>query len=112
MATSKAPKSQAPLSLSSLVEQARVTAIADTFNVADVETRVAQRTGNVGMRVTCASGKVITFWSSNMDQVVKVLDEDKGLYGIVPGTQMSFDKDDEVYSLIPAGSSSGGFWKR
>jgi hypothetical protein len=67
-----------------------------TFNIASVETKVS-KTGKVGFRATTDQGTVITFWSSNMDQVVEPTDEE-GNFRVVPGTSVSqegslIDKD-------------------
>ena len=74
-----------------------------TFNIAKVEAK-ASRTGNVGFRVTTDQGRVITFWSTNMDAVVEALD-DNGNFRVVPGTRIADDG-----GLIPKDASQGGFW--
>jgi hypothetical protein len=83
--------------LHSLVEQAisQDSSIL-TFNISSVETRVS-KTGKVGFRATTDQGTVVTFWSSNMDQVVEPTD-DNGNFRVVPGTKVSqegslIDKD-------------------
>ena len=67
-----------------------------TFNISSVETKVS-KTGKVGFRATTDQGTVVTFWSSNMDQVVEPTD-DNGNFRVVPGTKVSqegslIDKD-------------------
>lgn len=74
-----------------------------TFNISSVEAK-ASKTGNVGFRVTTDQGRVVTFWSSNMDQVVEAVDE-SGNFQIIPGTRLADDG-----GLIPKDSSQGGFW--
>lgn len=94
-----------PLSLLDLVNKAKESAVQLTFNIADLETKVSSN-GNVGMRVKLSSGQTVTFWASNMDDVVKAVDAANGIYGVVPGTRIATDG-----GLIPANASQGGFWK-
>jgi hypothetical protein len=96
-------------SLQLLAEQAKKAQLSSghedmTFNISSLETKVS-KTQNVGFRVTTDQGQQITFWSSNMDQVVEALD-DAGNYQVIPGTRVADDG-----GLIPAGSKPGGFWK-
>ena len=96
-------------SLQLLAEQAKLAELAAghedmTFNISSLETKVS-KTQNVGFRVTTDQGQQITFWSSNMDQVVEALD-DAGNYQVIPGTRVADDG-----GLIPFGSKPGGFWK-
>ena len=91
--------------LLNLKEAALLSLGVDTFNLKNVETKPS-KTGNVGFKATLDSGKVVTFWSSNMDKVVEVENEAKGDYRIKPGTQITEDG-----SLIPSDSASNGFWK-
>jgi len=74
-----------------------------TFNISDVEAK-ASISGNVGFRVTTDQGRVVTFWSSNMDAVVEALDDD-GNHQVIPGTRIADDG-----GLIPKDASQGGFW--
>jgi len=74
-----------------------------TFNISDVEAK-ASKSGNVGFRVTTDQGRVVTFWSSNMDAVVEALDDD-GNHQVIPGTRIADDG-----GLIPKDASQGGFW--
>lgn len=74
-----------------------------TFNISSVEAK-ASKSGNVGFRVTTDQGRVITFWSSNMDAVVEALDDD-GNHQVIPGTRIADDG-----GLIPKDASQGGFW--
>ena len=96
----------AALSFSELVKQAQMNSESSlTFNKADLEIQVASN-GNVGFRVTTDQGQVITFWSSNVDQVVEELDN-IGNCRVLPGTGISRDG-----GLIPADRvSTSGFWK-
>lgn len=91
--------------LQSLVVKA-LAALGDkqTFDIKNIETKPA-RTGKVGFKVVTEQGKTITFWSSNMDRVVEVVDEAKGLYQVKPGTIFAEDG-----GLIPSDSATGGFW--
>ncbi len=75
-----------------------------TFSEKAVETKPSKN-GNVGFKVTTDQGKVVTFWKSNMDTVIEVVDEAKGLYKVIPGTQITEDG-----ALISADSKSNGFW--
>lgn len=81
-----------------------------TFNINDLTDEnvyVAEKTGNVCYRYTCANGKVISFWSSNADQVVEAID-DKGNHQVIAGTQILDDG-----SLIPSDKrSTGSVWDR
>jgi hypothetical protein len=74
-----------------------------TFNISSVEAK-ASKSGNVGFRVTTDQGRVVTFWSSNMDAVVEALDDD-GNHQVIPGTRIADDG-----GLIPKDASQGGFW--
>lgn len=74
-----------------------------TFNISSVETKVS-KTGKVGFRATTDQGQVVTFWSSNMDQLVEPTD-DNGNFRVVPGTKVS-----QEGSLIPKDSAKG-FWE-
>ena len=74
-----------------------------TFNISSVETKVS-KTGKVGFRATTDQGTVITFWSSNMDQVVEPTD-DNGNFRVVPGTKVS-----QEGSLIDKDAAKG-FWE-
>lgn len=93
----------AALSLQTLAKQALGQLEQLTFNIADVEAK-ASRTGNVGFRVTTDQGRVITFWSNLMDQVVESTD-DNGGHRVIPGTRIADDG-----GLIPKDASQGGFW--
>lgn len=75
-----------------------------SFNIADVESKIS-KSGNVGYRVTLANGQVVTFWSSNVDQVIEAID-DKGNHQVIAGTRITDDG-----SLIPKDAEKGGFWK-
>ena len=75
-----------------------------TFDIKSVEVR-ASKTGNVGYRVETDQGKTITFWDTTMDSVIEAVNENKGLYQVIPGTTVADDG-----GLIPKGSSSNGFW--
>ena len=76
-----------------------------TFNISDVEAK-ASKSGNVGFRVTTDQGRVVTFWSSNMDAVVEALDDD-GNHQVIPGTRIADDG-----GLIPKDASQGSFWSK
>lgn len=90
--------------LHALVEQAfSQDPSALTFNISSVETRVS-KTGKVGFRATTDQGTVVTFWSSNMDQVVEPTD-DNGNFRVVPGTKVSPEG-----SLIDKDAAKG-FWE-
>lgn len=75
-----------------------------TFNIANVETKPS-KTGNVGFKATTDQGKVITFWSSNMDSVVEPVDGKEDEFRVIPGTQVT-----EEGSLIPKDRTANGFW--
>ena len=77
-----------------------------TFNINNVESKASPVTGNVGFRVKTEEGKVITFWLSNMDEVVELTDEKAGLYTVIPCTRVAEDG-----GLIPKTANAGGFWK-
>jgi hypothetical protein len=76
-----------------------------TFNIESVEAK-ASKTGNVGFRVTTDQGRVVTFWSSSMDQVVEATD-DSGNFQVIPGTRIAADD-----GLIPKDASQGSFWSK
>ena len=97
----------AAMSFSEIAKQAQLNSESClTFNKVNMEIRNAETTGNVGFRVTTDQGQVITFWSSNVDQVVEELDNN-GNCRVLPGTGISKDG-----GLIPADRvSTGGFWK-
>jgi hypothetical protein len=105
MPNAKNANKESKLSLASLVEQVKRQATSDlTFNIDDVETKIS-KSGNVGVRVKCSNGTIITFWSTNMDQVVEAIDDD-GTYQVIAGTKVLDDG-----SLIPAdAASTGKFW--
>lgn len=101
-----APKGAAPLAkptLADLAAQASASVATSTFNIENVEVKMST-TGNTGFRATCDNGTVITFWSSNMDQVVELLDNN-GNYRVLPGTRVADDG-----GLIPKDARQGGFW--
>ena len=89
--------------LAELAAQASAKVDTLTFNISDVEVKMS-KTGNTGFRATCSNGQTVTFWSSNMDQVVEQID-DNGNYRVIPGTRLSDDN-----GLIPKDASQGGFW--
>ena len=101
-AAKAAPVAKLP-TLADLASQASASTDTLTFNISDVEVKMS-KTGNTGFRATCSDNTVITFWSSNMDQVVELLD-DNGNYRILPGTRVSDDG-----GLIPKDARQGGFW--
>ena len=78
-----------------------------TFKIENVESKASPITGNVGFRVETDEGKTITFWLSNMDEVVELTDAATGLYTVIPGTRVAADG-----GLIPASAKAGGFWDR
>ena len=89
--------------LADLASQASASVDTLSFNISNVEVKMS-KTGNTGFRATCDNGEVVTFWSSNMDQVVEMLD-DNGNYRVLPGTRVSDDG-----GLIPKDARQGGFW--
>jgi hypothetical protein len=101
-AANAAPKLAKP-TLSDLAAQASASVETSQFNIENVEVKTS-KTGNTGFRATCDNGTVITFWSSNMDQVVELLDNN-GNYRVLPGTRISDDG-----GLIPKDARQGGFW--
>ncbi len=92
--------------LAELASQASASVDTLTFNISNVEVKMSS-TGNCGFRATCDDGTVVTFWSSNMDEVVEQLD-DNGNYRVLPGTKIS-DRDGGLIS--DEKSRQGGFWK-
>lgn len=80
-----------------------------TFNINDVESKVSKH-GNVGYRVTCTNGQVITFFANNkegvyqLDELIEAIDND-GTHRVLAGVRLSDDG-----SLIPKNAKSGGFW--
>lgn len=103
LAAAKAAQVAKLPTLADLAAQASASTDTLTFNISDVEVKMS-KTGNTGFRATCSDNTVITFWSSNMDQVVELLD-DNGNYRLVPGTRVSDDG-----GLIPKDARQGGFW--
>jgi hypothetical protein len=101
-AAKAAPVTKLP-TLAELASQVSAATETLTFNIENVEVK-ASKTGNTGFRATCDNGTVITFWSSNMDQVVELLDNN-GNYRVLPGTRTSDDG-----GLIPKDARQGGFW--
>jgi len=99
------------ITLQQLAQQALSKLNQLTFNISSVAS-VPTSTGNVSFKVETAEGKVITFWSSNMDEVVEPTD-DKGNYRVVPGTRLAEEtlKDGtQAFGLIPKGAAKGGIW--
>lgn len=77
-----------------------------TFDARNVEFRDTKTGKNVGVRVKTDQGKVITFWSSNADEVTEHIDgAEPHVFRVVPGTQVLEDG-----SLIPGDSKAKGFW--
>lgn len=101
-AAKAAPVAKLP-TLAELAAQASNAVDTLTFNIENVEVKMS-KTGNTGFRATCDNGTVVTFWSSNMDQVVELLD-DKGNYRVLPGTRVADDG-----GLIDKDARQGGFW--
>ena len=94
------------VNLKDAISQARTKSLDLTFFTKDCEFKASTKNSNVGVRVTTASGKVVTFWSSNADEVVELIDEKTGQYSVMEGTRIADDG-----GLIPASAKSGGFWK-
>lgn len=103
LTAAKAAPQLAKPTLADLAAQASASVETSTFNIENVEVKTS-KTGNTGFRATCDNGQVITFWSSNMDQVVELLDNN-GNYRVLPGTRISDDG-----GLIPKDARQGGFW--
>ena len=101
-AAKAAPVTKLP-TLAELASQVSAATETLTFNISNVEAK-ASKTGNTGFRATCDNGTVITFWSSKMDQVVELLDNN-GNYRVLPGTRISEDG-----GLIHKDAKKGGFW--
>ena len=108
----------AVVTLQQLVEQALSQLSQLTFNISNVESVTKTKsgkpisTGNVGLKVKTNEGDVITFWSSNMDEVVEPTDN-KGNYRVVPGTRLAPEKDTDgnpTLGLISKDSAKGGIW--
>ena len=106
----------AAITLQQLVEQALSKLGQLTFNISDVETVTHTKsgkpisTGNVGLKVKTSEGKVITFWSSNMDSVVEPTDN-KGNYRVIPGTRLNPETDSDgnpTLGLIQKDATKGG----
>lgn len=76
-----------------------------TFSIGNVTTKPAKSGTNVGYRAECDNGKVVTFWTTTMDDCVEELDADKGLYQVKAGVTITEDG-----SLIAPGKGSKGFW--
>jgi len=103
LTAAKAAPQLAKPTLADLAAQASASVDTLTFNIENVEVKMS-KTGNTGFRATCDDKTVITFWSSNMDQVVEQLDNN-GNYRVLPGTRVAEDG-----GLIPKDASQGGFW--
>jgi hypothetical protein len=104
LAAKAAPQVTALPTLADLASQASSAVDTLTFNISNVEVKMSS-TGNCGFRATCDDGTVVTFWSSNMDQVVEMID-DNGNYRVLPGTRVAEDG-----GLIDKDARQGGFWK-
>jgi hypothetical protein len=101
----------AAITLQQLAQQALSKLNQLTFNISKVAS-VPTSTGNVSFKVETTEGKVITFWSSNMDEVVEPTDNE-GNYRVIPGTRLAEEtlKDGTpALGLIPKGSAKGGIW--
>ena len=101
----------AAITLQQLAQQALGKLNQLTFNISKVDS-VPTSTGNVSFKVETEEGKIVTFWSSKMDEVVEPTD-DKGNYRVVPGTRLAAEtlKDGTAaFGLIPKGSAKGGIW--
>lgn len=97
--------------LQQLAEQAKSKLGQLTFHISKVDS-VPTSTGNVSFKVETNEGKVITFWESNMDSVIKQVD-DNGNYSVIPGTRLaeeSLKDGSTAYGLIPKDSAKGGIW--
>lgn len=60
-----------------------------TFSIGNVS-RSLTSTGNVRLKAVCDNGKVVSFWSSNMDELITETDP-SGLYEVQPGVTTFFD---------------------
>lgn len=76
-----------------------------TFSIGNVTTKAAKSGTNVGYRAVTDQGKVVTFWTTTMDDCVEELDAIKGLYQVKAGVTITDDG-----SLIAPGKGSKGFW--
>lgn len=80
-----------------------------TFSLADLEIGEPSKSGNIGFRVTCDNGKKVSFWSSNMENVVEETSE--GNFRVLPRTRFSEEDEFGYFGLIPENSKNGGYWK-
>jgi|688.fasta_scaffold2531335_1 hypothetical protein len=81
-----------------------------TFTVADLQMGDRSKSGNYGFRATCANGKKISFWASNMESIVEETSE--GNFKVLPGVRFPENPDkDGFYGLIPENAEQGGYWK-
>ena len=85
-----------------------------TFSASTIDLGELTKDGeNVGLRVTCANGKKITFWESNLTSVVQDVPGTEDTLQVIPGTRISPEADDFGYFvLFPKDSKSGGYWKK
>ena len=95
------------LNLQDAFKEARVKSQDLTFFVKDCEFKTSEKSNNTGARVTTGGGKVITFWSSNMEDVVELIDAKTGQYCVAAGVRIAEDG-----GLIPANAEKGGFWNK
>lgn len=92
---------------SAILDQKRAEALAalgaaETFAAVNVEVK-ATKNGNLGYRVMTSKGRQVTFWDSNMQDIVEFLDADT--MQLKAGVRVLDDG-----SCIPAGSSFN-LWK-
>ena len=61
--------------------------------------------GKIQFQATCESGLVVTFWESNFEKVVEIVDETEGIYALKSGVSIAPDG-----GLIPEESTFKGFF--
>lgn len=91
--------------LQDLIKQAKQGLDLLTFSIENCQTAVSPVKKSVIIQATCDNGQVVTFWESNMDRCVEVIDEKAGKYQVKAGVQIAADG-----GLIPEGSSFKGFF--
>ena len=86
-----------------------------TFNIKDVETKVSKN-GNIGYRVTCTNGTVISFFHYSVDKETREIAEEQlhnlidpidnnGTFQVLAGCKIL-----DNGSVLPLGTKSGSFW--
>jgi hypothetical protein len=105
-----APQLQGMDLLTAAIAKAKAGVGGEFFDITECEIQVSEKTGNTGFRVTCESGKVITFWETyeksghTMFDCVEHVEGNK--FRVVVGAKITTEGN-----IIPKGVEGGGFWK-